>query len=117
MGTDQDVALMYYALTGKSIKGCIPCQRKDARIELRIMAKKIEQVRVTETQTGVNGYTLAAKYAENKTYIFDRLVQLRDEADLAFWLARFPAVLIAPITAQILTPTPDNGTTTDETYE
>lgn len=94
-GTDQQVAILYFELTGKSIKGCIPCQRKDARIELRIMAKKATQVTEATTPTiGVNGYTLVAKYTSRPTYIFDRLVQLRDEQDLKFWLTRMPSVLV-----------------------
>jgi hypothetical protein len=95
-GTDHEVAILYFELTGKSIKGCIPCQRKDARIELKIMAKKQTEAtpQGAATRPQVNGYTLASKYTSRPTYIFDRLVQLRDETDLKFWLARMPAVLV-----------------------
>lgn len=116
-GTDQQVAILYFELTGKSIKGCIPCQRKDARIELRIMAKKASQTEATPPET-VNGYTLAAKYTSRPTYIFDRLVQLRDETDLKFWLARMPAVLVAPAApTEPATPTPVTPATDEATQD
>ena len=118
-GTDQQVAALYFELTGTNIKGCIPCQRKDARIHLQIMAKKASQGETFYSdptvspisQTSVGGYVLNKKYTSRPTYIFDRLVQLRDEADLKFWLARMPAVLVK-IEA---TPTPEPVTpATDE---
>jgi hypothetical protein len=120
-GTDQQVAALYFELTGTNIKGCIPCQRKDARIELKIMAKKASQgetfysdpVVSPEPQTSVGGYILNKKYTSRPTYIFDRLVQLRDETDLKFWLARMPAVLVkieATPTPEPVTPATDDTT-------
>ena len=98
---------------------CIRDRKKDARTELLIMAKKQAQGETFYSdptvspisQTSVGGYVLNKKYTSRPTYIFDRLVQLRDEADLKFWLARMPAVLVK-IEA---TPTPEPVTpATDE---
>ena len=112
-GTDHEVAALYFELTGKNIKGCVPCQRKDARIELKIMAKKQAQAEMPESVNTVNGYTLADKYASRPTYMFDRLIQLRDEADLKFWLARMPHALVAA-TPTIITPATDEPTTQND---
>jgi len=106
-GTDAEVADLYQKQTGRNITNCIPCQKKDARTELLIMAKKALQTEATTPTETVNGYTLAAKYTSRPTYIFDRLVQLRDETDLKFWLARMPSVLVAPAApTEPATPTP-----------
>jgi hypothetical protein len=116
-GTDQQVAALYFELTGTNIKGCVPCQRKDARIHLKIMAKKAQTTALPEAeQAGVNGFTLAPKYASRPTYMFDRLIQLRDEADLKFWQRLAPHVLVkieATPTPELVTPPADEATQDD----
>ena len=112
-GTDAEVADLYQKQTGRNIKNCIPCQKKDARTELLIMAKKLSQPATEATPQGtVNGFTLAPKYASRPTYMFDRLIQLRDEADLKFWQRQAPHVLVAA-TPTIITPATDEATQDD----
>lgn len=75
------------------------------------MAKKAQTALPdAEPQTGVNGFTLAPKYASRPTYMFDRLIQLRDEADLKFWQSLAPHVLVAATPATPLTPATDATT-------
>jgi len=40
-GTDRKVIATYLSVFGKNITGCIPCQMKDAKIELKIYAKNM----------------------------------------------------------------------------
>ena len=102
-GTDQQVAALYLELTGKNITGCPSCQRSDARIHLRIMAKK-----QTPTETGqtIGGYRLADRYANRTVKIYDRIVKLEDEKDLAWWLRKAAHVLVQVAPAAPVAPSP-----------
>lgn len=85
-GTDRQVADLYKLLFGRSITGCKPCQKVDARIELRIMAKK----KAATEQAG--RYQVNPEYA-NVT-IGGRVVSVDSDEDIAFWLKRFPKAIV-----------------------
>jgi hypothetical protein len=106
-GTDQQVTQLYQRLTGKNITGCLPCQKGDARIELRIMAKKAQLV---EDNQPVGGWKVADAYLGK--VMFDRPISVETPNQVEFWLRKAPYVLEpAAAAAVIVEPTPTNGDT------
>lgn len=87
-GTDAEVAALYLKLTGRNITKCIPCQKADARIELKVMAKKQQAI---EANQPVNGYKVADKYLG--CTMCDRAIAIDTPEQLAFWLRKAPYVL------------------------
>jgi len=104
-GTDQQVTQLYYQLTGKNITGCLPCQKGDARIELRIMAKKAQLVEDNQT---LAGYKVADAYLGK--VMFDRPISVDTPKQVEFWLRKAPFVL-EKAAVVIVEPTTDNGDT------
>jgi hypothetical protein len=78
-GTDREVASAYLSVFGVNITGCIPCQKKDARIELIIMAKKLAKQEQTPevVQSGCK-YTVKPQYLNSRVQNYGPVMPMTD---------------------------------------
>jgi hypothetical protein len=78
-GTDKEVVNAYLSVFGKDITGCIPCQKQDARIELKIMAKKLRKEQTPEVMQSICKYTVKPDYLNARVQNYGPIMPMTDE--------------------------------------